>query len=144
MEQIICEIKQEPELLISDSEDSDNFLQTTEDEVINIFKCLTCGKEFSFENQLKYHKKVHAKKEKMAWKNWKEVLKEFLVTETDNIKKKHKCEICEKKFKKLEYATDHIAAHFGTKLTFACSYCGKNFSAKGSKMVHERKHQSQG
>lgn len=142
MEQNVCEIKHEPEYIISESEDSDNCQQ--EDEDVNIFKCIICGKEFSFQNQLIYHKKIHAvrKNERKAWQNWKDVLKDFL--ETDPHKNIYKCKICKKKMKvSLSFATNHVAVHFGSELT-KCSYCGKNFSTKYSKIAHEKSHQSQG
>lgn len=141
MEEITCEIKHEPELIISDNEDSGNSLQTTEDEAKELFKCLICGKEFSFQNQLKYHTKVHnpmkRKKDREALKNLKEVLKEFLKTNNSNTI--HKCKICEKEFKSQNYAITHISAHFGSELA-NCSYCGKNFSSKCAKIIHEKTH----
>lgn len=144
MEQIICEIKHEPEYIIED-EDSGNFIQTTEDESKEIFECVICGKEFSFQNQLKYHEKVHVpmkrKKDREALKSLQEVRKAFL--DTNNSKTIHKCTICGKKFKTLKYATNHVSIHFLSE-SAKCSYCGKNFSSKCAKKVHERSHQPQG
>lgn len=138
MDQIICEIKHEPEYIISDNEDSDN-LQI--DEQIEIFECSICDKEFSYRNQLEYHKKVHAfpkrKKVREGLKNVQNVLRNaFLETDSNKF---HKCTICGKGFKTFFYAKSHIALHFCNEST-KCSYCGKYFASKSSRIIHEKGH----
>lgn len=134
MESIFCEVKHEPEYIISEDEDSRNL--TIAEETTEIFKCSNCGKEFAYANQLKYHNKLHAfpKRKKYVRINFKDFFK------IDHFTKVSECKICGQAFTLCNIAADHIAVHIRNERA-KCSYCEKQFSTRSSKVKHEKIHE---
>ena len=77
-------------------------------------QCMSCGKMFKYESELKVHaNRMHLK------------IKDFF------------CDNCDKSFSSKSDLNDHISTHFGKK--FTCHICGKLFNSNKNLKRHVRK-----
>mmetsp|Transcript_6590 Transcript_6590/g.16058 ORF Transcript_6590/g.16058 Transcript_6590/m.16058 type:complete len:269 (+) Transcript_6590:175-981(+) len=53
--------------------------------------------------------------------------------------KRFVCSICDQKFKKRYYVTQHLRSHFDDK-PFGCEYCGQRFNHRSNLTAHEQGH----
>ncbi|KAA2280231.1 hypothetical protein F1Z66_11555 [Candidatus Nitrosocosmicus sp. SS] len=56
-----------------------------------------------------------------------------------NFLKKHKCEYCKKKFRKIEYLMHHTLLNHPDSSTYDCSNCGEKFSDMDKLKAHVKK-----
>jgi transcription elongation factor Elf1 len=115
--------------------------------ITKTFKCLHCGKEFGFGNDLNRHMHTHLKAENccdLCGKIYKNVrtLAEHRKTHEDNYTRPEwACKFCEKTFSTKYVLAYHIKSeHLGLKKTFICPICGKSFSQKVTYLKHANVH----
>ncbi|XP_029432355.1 zinc finger protein 526-like [Rhinatrema bivittatum] len=80
------------------------------------YRCPQCGKTFSTHIRLVRHKRV-----------------------VHILERKHKCQICGQKFKKLVHVKNHMRTHTGER-PFQCTECGKTFASLANLMRHHLTH----
>ena len=114
-----------------------------------IHRCEECGKTFTQTGTLGAHKRVahegllfscdycsHKAKRKS------ELLahEAFVHLEGNAIKCRHKCSICDKRFRKKDHLNVHMQIHIGAIQPHVCSTCPKRFGANWRKKRHEETH----
>ena len=62
-----------------------------------------------------------------------------VLEETNSIKKKHKCQYCDKTFSKNFDLQQHVRSHTGEK-PFQCIVCGRAFAQKSNVKKHMKTH----
>nr|XP_033770142.1 zinc finger protein 526-like [Geotrypetes seraphini]XP_033770143.1 zinc finger protein 526-like [Geotrypetes seraphini]XP_033770144.1 zinc finger protein 526-like [Geotrypetes seraphini] len=80
------------------------------------YRCPQCSKTFSTHIRLVRHKRV-----------------------VHILERKHKCQICGQKFKKLVHVKNHMRTHTGER-PFQCTECGKTFASLANLMRHHLTH----
>jgi uncharacterized Zn-finger protein len=137
-----------------------------------MYECPTCGKTFSRRTYLQLHEKIHGDKcykcgicDKTfrqpagLWihKKRQSCLKRNLPSnkqssasyatgefdeETGHDGKRHKCDICSKRFTQKHLLTYHKRTHTGEN-PFPCTICGKMFRGEATLKIHQRTHTGQ-
>jgi len=108
----------------------------------DIFKCQECSKNFSSEEKLERHGKMHVEggvfpcgKCSKSFSTQKRVKKHM----RSHMEFANKCDVCEKSFQNMGALMLHRNIHLDQK-PFKCETCGKDFSQKGNLKTHMQKH----
>ena len=137
-----------------------------------VYECPTCEKTFNRRSYLQLHEKIHGEKSYKCsicdktfrqpaglWihKKRQSCLKRNLPSnkpcnppnvsgqfdeKTDDDGKRHKCDICSKRFTQKHLLTYHKRTHTGEN-PFPCTICGKMFRGAATLKYHERTHTGQ-
>ena len=111
-------------------------------EPADMFKCQECNKNFSSEEKLERHGKMHVEggvfpcgKCSKSFSTQKRVKKHM----RSHMEFANKCDVCEKSFQNMGALMLHRNIHLDQK-PFKCETCGKDFSQKGNLKTHMQKH----
>lgn len=114
------------------------------------FVCTICGG--SYEGLYHDHMKTHVSgttsrecaKCKLSFttlKSYKLHINSIHMENSDDIVRKHKCDLCDKHYKSLTYLREHKRImHTREKLHFLCELCGKSFGKYGCFAEHKKTH----
>jgi len=111
------------------------------------YKCQDCQETFAWKSSLNRHReRTHMEGDRPEFPcNWCDKRYKVLSILNDHVKRdhfherKHKCDICEKAFYKVNDLKYHRRVHLSIK-PYVCSVCGKNFSHVSHYYRHRRIH----
>lgn len=105
-------------------------------------KCLTCGKVFEKRDQLRSHKKMHARQFKCSVCDRRFATAEGLERhgKLHSKERQFKCKTCKKRFVTKNARDRHLKIHEGGEKRFKCAFCDKAFTVKVNLQDHELKH----
>ncbi|XP_067625198.1 zinc finger protein 208-like [Eurosta solidaginis] len=104
------------------------------------FECEICKKCFKSDERLKKHLQIHSPTKLICPEcglrlNSRSTLNNHLLVHSDV--RKHKCDYCERSFKRSKELKNHLILHTGLKL-YSCDFCDKKYARASNLRTHKR------